>query len=78
MAINVKRMDKKRVRVTEFRHIDVGSFFEDHDEEMLYFKIGLEEAIEIGSYVSTTFDDECLVNEVDAEINYVRKYDDYE
>ena len=78
MAINVKRMDKTRLKVTEFRYIAVGSFFEDHDEEMLYFKINQEEAIEIGSYVSTTFDDQCFVNEVDVEVNYTRQYYDYE
>ena len=74
MAINVKRMDKKRLRTEFFRCIDVGSFFEDPDDEVLYFKTSLEEAIELGSYVSTTFDDECLVNEVDVEVNYTRKY----
>ena len=75
MDINVKRMDKTRLRVTEFRHIDVGSFFEEPDEEKLYFKINRAEAIELGDYVSTVFNDQELVNEVDVVVNYIRKYD---
>ena len=73
--INVKRTDSNTIKIKTFREIDVGNFFEDRENEVLFFKISADDAIEVGDYCATCFDDDYIVNEVDVEISYKRQYE---
>ena len=75
MSINIKRTDSNTIKTKTFQEIDVGCFFEDRKDEVLFFKISEEEAIEVGDCCATCFSDECIVNEVDVEISYKRQYE---
>ena len=75
MSINVKRTDSNTIKTKPFREIDVGRFFEDREDEILFFKINEAEAIEVGDYCSSYFDDDYIVNDVDVEISYKRQYE---
>jgi hypothetical protein len=75
MSINIKRTDSNTIKTKPFREIDVGGFFEDREDEILFFKISEEDAIEVGDYCASCFADDYIVNEVDVEISYKRQYE---
>lgn len=75
MNINIKRTDSNTIKTKTFQEIDVGSFFEDREDEVLFFKVNEAEAIEVGDYCLSYFDNDYIVNEVDVEISYKRQYE---
>lgn len=74
--INIKRMDKIRVKQITFECLGIGTVFEDPDDEGLYIKVSTNEALQLGDICLTCFGGTVVVNEVEVEINYKRKYED--